>query len=420
MESIRKFLVKHGILIFVLAIGCIIVFSVMSSNNLNNLYEKHLKYITSLAGRNLQYIFNIYYNDLLVEQHLRTLKEEIRSAEVVYLQLSSKEFFYPKDLSKNYLELFKQCQGKSSTEVINLKENILVCTPLYSEVASTFVIEREKEGTLGILYSKHDINNIIAQWLLQNVILFIIFTIFVGVLFFDMLMRINKNFNLLSKIISQIEDALKENSELLSDYKSMMRFYLNQFSFREFFKVGDLLIKLVSKVIDLTAELRQQALRDPLTKLYNRNYLNQFMDKILGLVKRQGLPLSVVLMDIDDFKYINDTFGHAKGDEVLKTLGKIILTSIRNSDIAVRFGGEEILLILPNTKKESALYVVNRIKQKLSNIDFGIGKKVTFSAGVAGFPEDILEIDSLDKLINIADERLYVAKRSGKNTIVLD
>ena len=418
MESIRKFLIKHIVLLFVLAVGSVIILSFVSVTNLNSLYERHLRYITTLAGKNLHYVFSIYYNDVLVSQSLKTLKEEIESAELVYLKIGPREYLYP-DNEENSQKLFELCKAVSSEEVFHTEKGILVCYPLYGEFASQFITENRKEGLFAVLYSKKTIDSIIIQWLFQNLVLFIIFAMLGGFLFFDMLVRINGYFNTLNSMIAYIENLLKRE-KLPSDPKSAMKQFLDRFSFKEFGHAGRLIVKLISRVIKLTEELQRQAIKDFLTNLYNRNYLNQFVSKILGIVQRQKFPLSIAMLDIDDFKLVNDEFGHLKGDEVLKSWGKVILSSIRSSDIAVRYGGEEVLLIFPNTKKEAVSYIVDRIKKKFSEIDFGIGKKITFSAGVAGFPEDIPELKSLDDLIEIADRRLYIAKRSGKNRIVLE
>ncbi len=417
MESIRKFLIKHSIFIFTLAVGSAAILSFLSVNYLNTLYEKHLRYITTLAGKNLYYVFSIYYNDILVEQNLETLKEEIESAQLIYLRLGSREYIYPEN-EEDY-RIFKLCKTVPSEKVFHTKKGILVCYPLYGEFASQFVKKVRKEGLFAVLYSEKTIETLIIQWLFQDIVLFIFFTIFGGFLFFDMFAGINKNFNTLNSMIAYIEKLLKAE-RFLFDPKKEIKQFLDQFSFKEFRHTGQLIVKLINKVVKLTEELQRQAIKDSLTNLYNRNYLNQFVNKILGIVQRQKFPLSIAMLDIDDFKLVNDTFGHLKGDEVLKTWGEIILSSIRNSDIAVRYGGEEVLLIFPNTEKEAVFYIVDRIKKKFSKVDFGIGRKITFSAGVAGFPEDIPELKSLDDLIEIADRRLYIAKRTGKNKIVLE
>ena len=136
--------------------------------------------------------------------------------------------------------------------------------------------------------------------------------------------------------------------------------------------------------------------------------------------KRRHYPLSVAILDIDNFKQINDAFGHEKGDEVLRTLGYIIKSTIRNSDFAIRYGGEEFLIIFPHTTKKEALKSLERIKERFSNTRFGIDRKVTFSAGIADYPSDVKNLTNLDILIRIADHRLYRAKGTGKNKIVIE
>ena len=302
MESIRKFLIKHIFLISVLAIGNLIVFGFLSINNLNNLYEKHLRYITTLAGKNLQYIFGIYYNDMLVNQNLKTLKEEIKSAELVYLQLASKEYFYPQN-KENYRKLFELCKTVSSEKVFRTENGMLVCYPLYEEFASQFIPKARKGGLFAVLYSKKAINSVIIQWFFQDVILFVIFAMLGGILFFDMLVRINRNFGTLNTMISYIEMLLKKEN-LLSDQRTAIKQFLGYFSFKEFRHAGQLIVKLVNRVIKLTEELQRQAIEDSLTNLYNRNYLSQFVNKILGIAQRQKFPLSIAMLDIDDFKLV--------------------------------------------------------------------------------------------------------------------
>ena len=107
---------------------------------------------------------------------------------------------------------------------------------------------------------------------------------------------------------------------------------------------------------------------------------------------------------MDDFKWVNDNFGLQKGDEVLKRWGEIIRSELRSSDVAVRYGGEEVLLIFPYTRKEDAGKAITRIGERLSIIDFGIGRKVTFSAGVCGYPEDFDDVVPLEEFIRLADE----------------
>ena len=196
---------------------------------------------------------------------------------------------------------------------------------------------------------------------------------------------------------------------------------LGEFKIEEFRDVADLIVKLTLKISSLNEHIKQLALTDSLTGLYNRNYLNAVFEKnYVPFWKREKFPLSVALLDIDNFKSINDIYGHQKGDEVLRRLGQIIKDSVRGSDIPVRFGGEEILIIFPSSRKEEALMAVRRIREKLMKEDFGIGRPVTFSSGLADFPSDISVPGELDKLIKVADERLYKAKNQGKNRDILE
>jgi len=149
---------------------------------------------------------------------------------------------------------------------------------------------------------------------------------------------------------------------------------------------------------------------DPLTKALNRRAL---MTK-LKLYVSAGVPVSVMMLDIDNFKRINDTYGHLTGDKVLKELSEIIEKSLRSGDFVGRYGGEEFLIVLPRTNKETAFKVAERIRRKIERHRFPVPEPVTVSIGVA----DSREGESLEELISLADERLYRAKRSGKNRVI--
>ena len=125
------------------------------------------------------------------------------------------------------------------------------------------------------------------------------------------------------------------------------------------------------------------------------------------------------MFDIDNFKKINDTYGHQFGDEVLVQVSKIILSSLRNTDFSFRYGGEEILAVLTNSSSEQALIPIERIRIKIENYPFkfdGQDIKVTISAGISSTKE---EISSAEQLTKTADEALYKAKHSGKNKVIL-
>lgn len=158
------------------------------------------------------------------------------------------------------------------------------------------------------------------------------------------------------------------------------------------------------------------ALHDPLTNLYNRRAFSELVYPSWELGKRSNNPMSIMLMDLDWFKHINDQFGHAAGDRVLETVSKEIKSRIRDSDIPLRWGGEEFLIFLPNTNSDQAQQLAHHLRAQIERIDLNKIGNVTVSIGVvSGTPNQI----DLDKLINLADEALYSAKGKGRNTVVV-
>lgn len=164
----------------------------------------------------------------------------------------------------------------------------------------------------------------------------------------------------------------------------------------------------------LSQKAYEMALIDPLTHVYNRNML----DTLNAYQKQNPQNLSFAMIDIDDFKIINDTFGHQKGDEALSLLGDVIRQNIRTDDICIRYGGEEFLLAFKNTDDDAALKILDRIKAAFSEHIFvyeSIEIGCTISAGLA-YGRDQIDINTI---ISYADNALYQAKRSGKNNITV-
>jgi len=166
------------------------------------------------------------------------------------------------------------------------------------------------------------------------------------------------------------------------------------------------------KLQEKNRELELKSNVDGLTNLYNHRFLYEWLNEELERSNRHQRKLSIILFDIDYFKQINDNYGHIKGDEVLEKMGKIINEYVRISDIAGRFGGEEFLLILPETGIEAAYLLAERIRKSVEKSHFGLETKVTISGGVAEY-----KIQTADEFINSADENLYKAKENGRNRI---
>jgi diguanylate cyclase (GGDEF)-like protein len=156
---------------------------------------------------------------------------------------------------------------------------------------------------------------------------------------------------------------------------------------------------------------------DRLTGLFNRNCLNDTLNHLLALTQREGTELTFALLDLDDFKLVNDNYGHQMGDVVLRQFGKLLSSSIRQSDIALRYGGEEFIILMPNTNFKDALILINRIRLKVTSTLFskdGINLKVSISGGLAVYPT---HAKTANELIYSADRALYSAKGAGKNNI---
>jgi len=171
--------------------------------------------------------------------------------------------------------------------------------------------------------------------------------------------------------------------------------------------------------------LEQESVTDPLTGIYNRRYLERHLVDEIARASRYRTPLSVLLIDVDRFKRINDTHGHPVGDIVLKGLARVIAKTVRVTDIVARYGGEEIIVLAPSTPRKTARNLAERLRVKIETASFAIsdqaGKKtaalrVTVSIGVACFGPDVRDARTL---IRRADEALYEAKGAGRNCVAV-
>ena len=159
---------------------------------------------------------------------------------------------------------------------------------------------------------------------------------------------------------------------------------------------------------------------DTLTKLYNRRYLFESLESEFSRAKRHGRVISFLIIDIDNFKVINDTYGHQVGDCVLSEFSEFLRTQIRKHDIAGRYGGEEFGIILPETRTQGAFMVADRMRKELENKQIEVqGHKIrlTVSGGISQYPSP--NINSMDEMVRYADFSLLEAKKAGKNRIII-
>ncbi|RSV43987.1 GGDEF domain-containing protein [Sphingomonas sp. ABOLD] len=178
--------------------------------------------------------------------------------------------------------------------------------------------------------------------------------------------------------------------------------------------IADAMSLAVSNIA-LREKLRTQALRDPLTGLYNRRYMEDALSRYAGLTERSGTPLSVIMIDLDHFKKLNDEFGHAVGDAVLRETASTIMSALRTSDVACRYGGEELLVILPECGIAEASAKAEILRERIEALSTTHDAKISASFGVASMPESTR---SVADLLGLADAALYQAKGDGRNRVV--
>ncbi|WAC63416.1 GGDEF domain-containing protein [Pseudoxanthomonas sp. SL93] len=168
--------------------------------------------------------------------------------------------------------------------------------------------------------------------------------------------------------------------------------------------------------------LAEEVRRDPLTGVYNRGQLETVLEKEFETATRHGWPLSIAFIDLDDFKQVNDRWGHLVGDEVLRTFAQALVRHVRSSDIVARYGGEEFLIVLPGIGEDAAAHVVRRILADVSGLAMahpaGAPLYITFSAGLAT-QGTLDQYQDVDDLLRAADEALYGAKREGRNRVAV-
>ena len=173
------------------------------------------------------------------------------------------------------------------------------------------------------------------------------------------------------------------------------------------------------------AALEIQTLLDPLTGLYNRRYLDDRLRQEVERAQRYGLPLSVLLLDVDHFKRVNDTWGHLVGDAALIALGQLLRNAVRPQDIAVRYGGEEVVVVTPDTDLSGAEELAERLRRTIMETvlvaaDGNLNRealRLTVSVGVAVLR---LDNDAAQNLLRRADSALYAAKRAGRNRVAVE
>jgi len=179
--------------------------------------------------------------------------------------------------------------------------------------------------------------------------------------------------------------------------------------------------RLQSQLIEigtLQSKLRTQAIRDPLTNLFNRRYLDETLDRELARSAREGYPVCVIMMDIDHFKQVNDTYGHEAGDQILKVIANTLSTQNRRGDFACRYGGEEFVIVMPNISVQTACQRAEHLRTSLSSLNVQYERfnlTTTLSIGIACYPANG---ENRESVLRAADRALYGAKKAGRNKVI--
>jgi two-component system cell cycle response regulator len=186
------------------------------------------------------------------------------------------------------------------------------------------------------------------------------------------------------------------------------------------FKVEELGAR-IQAILNRLASSRELVLQDELTKVFNRRYLQMRLTKEIAAAKRRDVNFAVAMLDIDYFKKVNDRYGHLVGDEVLQCFTDKLMSNLRAADIICRYGGEEFVILMPDTSLENAYKIILRVQVLIGSQPLQLFKNqmeiaVTFSVGIAGFPQNG---SSGEELLAAADHALYEAKVAGRNRVTL-
>jgi len=225
----------------------------------------------------------------------------------------------------------------------------------------------------------------------------------------NVLLKIGEDFNNLMLHLKNKEDELRLNIKISEDKN------------RELEALNAKINKLLATLDKKNVLLRELSIKDGLTGLYNYRFFRELLNEQYNLAKRFRFPLSCIMIDIDFFKAVNDTYGHQAGDAVLSQLSDILSRNVRDADKAVRYGGEEFVIMLPYTDSGDAYIKAERLRQVVSEFPFIVGKNrvsITVSLGIATYA-DQKNIRRAEQLVIYADKALYQAKQRGRNQTVI-
>jgi diguanylate cyclase (GGDEF)-like protein len=224
--------------------------------------------------------------------------------------------------------------------------------------------------------------------------------------------------DLLIQLIQQLGQFKAQSDSLLREKDTIVNELIESKKLLE--KYSNNLEEMVEQRTEI---LKWLSITDPLTGLYNRRYFIEQIELEFKRAKRYNRDLSLLMLDIDHFKLVNDNYGHQVGDIVLRKISSIIINQLRDSDLAFRYGGEEFMVILPETKADDAINVAKRMKEEIMDSEHvyrNLNFKVTASIGIVSIKDMLSKFETVDDIIKKVDDNLYKAKNSGRNTIIYE
>ncbi|WP_455756189.1 diguanylate cyclase [Sulfurimonas sp.] len=430
MSITHKFILAILTVVF-LIVGLFTYGSVKEQKRILNFeLEKRVKLMQDNLIQNATYTMAYYKNE--IENDLASMN--LSHIQLLFTQLVKRENIDGISLSNNLqsVQIFEGIISKKDVDKLSFEEtqtHIIVSTP---------IILSSKWGNLNIVYSlkelndeiesaQKDIQKFIDERIRDAVVSAIIFSLFFGVLSYALAVTITKPILLLTKRADQIANGkLEESEEILhinsNDEvgiltKSFMQ--MSQKLQKSYTELKTLNETLEKKVEERTHELKLLAVTDPLTQLYNRRYFTSASNDVLSIAKRKQENLSLIIIDIDKFKNINDAYGHKVGDDALVEFANILKNTQRKSDITCRFGGEEFVILLPETDIEGATKVAQKLRKETEkfSIIFESNQSVKFTISLGVSSVDLENEVNIESALKRADDALYEAKNEGRNCV---
>ena len=341
----------------------------------------------------------------LADFHQRSLNTLIESAEDAMLSFSPEG-------ARNIVSILLQDDRIVSIEIFSSIYDLFLLrvskeTPEQKyntqELVQNVIRKGEDLGYVRVAIDKDWVNPRLAEEQRRIIIMFV--TMFVGGLLLVIPAVYFKVLRPLNRLMRQVE--------VLSDGELGIPYHWSGRD--EFSMLGKTLDDMRTKLDKTFSLMREMAITDELTGLPNRRGFYGEVEKLLWLSGRYKHSLVLAIFDIDHFKSINDNFGHPVGDEVLKDFAEVITDRIRKTDLLARIGGEEFILVMPETSRSDARHLLNRLRVAVSYHDFPHGEKVTVSVGYTDYSGS----EKIEGLMDVADKALYKAKKDGRDRIVL-